>query len=143
VLVKHTGVTAYPKDAVRIVRQDMTTVTVELKQAYTDTDDVNSFIDQLYYQYQYDHFNSICLEEENLRVGDSLEITIECTVHSQIALLKLWVTDDIAKNVLSNGDSAIVPACCHPTAPSSTPVTNYVLKIKCASELECPEQVVE
>jgi len=143
VLVKHTGVTAYPEDAVRIVRQDTTTVTVELKQTYTDTDDLNSCIDQLYYQYHYDHFDSICLEEKKFYVGDSLEITIECTVHSKIAFLELWIADDITKNVLSNDDNAIVPACCHPPVPNTNPVTHYVLEINCESELECPEQVVE
>jgi hypothetical protein len=152
-LVKQTGVTAYPKDAVRIIHQDGTTVTVELRQAFTDTNDSNpsvSSIDQLYYQYQYDHFNSVCSEEENFPRGDdtnnmndnnSLEITIECTVHTQIGLLELWVADDSAKNVLSVGDNAVVPDCCHPTVPDATPVVHYVLKIRCGSELDCPEQV--
>ena len=145
-LVKQTGVTAYPKDAVRIIRQDGTTVTVELKQTYTDTNDLDSSssIDQLYYQYQYDPFDSVCLEEENFQSEDPLEITIECTVHTQIGLLELWVADDITKNVLSVGDNAVVPKCCHPMdLTDETPVAHYVLKIRCGSALECPEQVIE
>ena len=79
----------------------------------------------------------MCYEEQNLYGKDSVEITIECTVNSQIALLELWVADDIAKGVLSEGDNAIIPDCCHPTVPEKTPVTKYMIEIKCVTE--CPE----
>ena len=94
------------------------------------------------------------------RVGDSLEITIECTAPSTpsvIALLELWVADNIIiyyKERLVEW-SATTPS--FPLADMShhgpqcdlTPITHYFLKIKikCQSELEskseCPEQVVE
>jgi len=133
-LVKHIGVTEYSEDIIRIISQDTSSVTVEVRQTFTDA---NSTIDNLYYQYQQNHFNNKCFEEQDLNGEDYMEITIQCTVHSQIALLELWVADDITKGVLSEGDNAVIPDCCHPTIPEETPVTKYMVEIKCVTE--CPE----
>jgi hypothetical protein len=136
-LLSHTGVTTYPKDAVRIVSQDRTSVTVELTQTYTDSD---SFIDNIYYQYQFDHFSNVCLAETFLYGKETIEeFTIECTVNSKIALLEFWVADGIGKGVLDADDNAIIPDCCHPDVPEDTPVTKYVIEIKCVTE--CLEDV--
>jgi len=141
-LVSHTGVTNYPKDTVRIVSRDGSTVTVELWQTYTGSD---KFIDNIYYQYQHNHFSNVCLAEENVYGNNSSDeisiekITIECTSNSQVALLELWFADNIEKDVLSEGDNAIIPDCCHPTVAEDTPVTKYVVEIRCVTE--CPEVV--
>jgi hypothetical protein len=132
-LIEHEGVTDYPEGTVRILSQDTTTVTVALTQAYTKTE-----IDYFYYQYKEDSFNNKCYEEDKVPGGNSIEITIECMRNSQIALLEFWVADDISKNVLTDGDNAVIPDCCYPTVPEDTPVTKYFLEIKCVTE--CPEE---
>jgi len=132
--VKQVGITDYPKDAVRIISHDTTSVTIELTQTYTDS---ASTIDSIYYQFKKDVYSDICLEEKDLVGEESVVVTIECTHNSQIGLLEFWVADDITKGVLSEGDNAIIPQCCHPTIPEGTPTTQYIVEIKCISE--CPE----
>lgn len=127
-LLKHIGTEEFPNDAVSIISQDTTSVTVQVKQAYSTTE-----VDHFYYQYQEDHFDNKCYEEQDWALDDSIEITIQCTVNTQIALLELWVADS---SFTSDGDDATIPKCCHPTVPEDTPVTKYLLEIKCVSE--CP-----
>ena len=132
-LIKHDGVTTFPTDAVRIISQDTTTVTVALQQSFT-----TSSIDYMFYQYNVNVFDNKCYEEDNIEGGDYIEITIECTNNSQIGLLEFWVADDITNGVLSENDNAIIPKCCHPDGvPKGTPVTKYFIEIKCVTE--CPE----
>ena len=135
-LVHHNGTTAYSSDTIQIVRQDRDFVTVKLKQTYTDS---SLAIDSIYYQYKHSHFDNTCFEDQNIYGEDSVEITIQCTVNSQIALLELWVADDITKNVLSEGDKAAIPNCCHPTIAEGTPVTNFVIEVKCVTV--CPKAI--
>jgi len=135
-LLNHNGSTAYPDDAVQIISQDTKSVTVKLRQAFTDS---SSSIDSMYYQYKHTDFDYMCFEEQNLYGEESVEITIQCMVNSRIALLELWVADDITKGVLTEEDDAMIPKCCHPTIPEGTPVTNYVLEIKCLTT--CPEVI--
>lgn len=135
-LIKQEGVTNLPAETVQILSQDETSVTISLTQSYTSAD---STIDQVYYQYKPDVWNSKCFEEDDLQGGESVEITIECTRMSQVAYLHLWVVDDLSKNVLSAMDNAVIPDCCYPTVPENTPVTSYQIEIKCVTE--CPEVV--
>ncbi len=132
-LIGHVGITTYQEDTVRIVSQDQTAVTVELRQTYTDSD---SAIDNLYYQYHKNRFDNKCYEEQALAGDTYLEITIQCTVNSQIGLLELWIADDISNGVLSQGDNAIIPNCCHPSVSDGTPVIKYIVEIKCNTA--CP-----
>jgi len=134
VLIEHIGVTPYPDDGIRILSQDGTNVTVQLTQSYTNSPDT---IDYVFYQYKPDVFDSKCYEEEDMGGGSTIEITIECMRHSQIALLELWVADDVEKEVLTVGDNATIPECCHPDVPEGTPTTKYLIEIKCKTE--CPD----
>merc|ERR1711907_301094 len=79
---------------------------------------------------------------EEIVPGDNytqIEITIECMRSNQLALLNFWVADDASKDVLTDGDNAIIPDCCYPTAPEDTPATKYKIGIRCKTE--CPEMV--
>merc|ERR1712072_881313 len=100
ILIDHIGVTPYQEDSVVILSQDTTSVTVALQQMYTSP-------------------------EENVPGRNTIEITIECSRNSQIALLEYWVADDLRKGVLQEGDNAEIPECCHPDVPEETPVTKY------------------
>jgi len=133
-LVKQEGSTDYPNGAVQIISQDTTSVTIELTQTYTDS---TSTIDSIYYQFKKNVYSDICLEEKDLLGEESVVVTIECTRNSKIGLLEFWVADDITKGVLSEGDNAIIPECCHPTVPEGTPTTKYIIEVKCVSQ--CPE----
>jgi len=128
--ILQTGVTPFPKDAFQIKSQDTETVTVALHQTFTPP---GSTIDSMYYQYNHDNFNQECYEKNNMVTGNSMEITIKCSYKNQVATLEVWIADALANNVLSEGDNAVVPKCCHPTNPGTTPVSKYVLKIKCVT----------
>jgi hypothetical protein len=136
-VLKHEGVTTYPDGALTIISQDTTSVTVRLTQTLTDS---NSTIDNIFYQYKPNHFDSTCLEEDDVEGGEFVEVTIECTVNTEIAMFEFWVVDDISKDVLSEGDDAVIPKCCHPEGvPLETPTTKYLIEIKCTTE--CPEVI--
>merc|ERR1712238_572138 len=136
-LLKHDGVTTYPKNSVRVLSRDAKTVTVDLSQLFTTSTLANpTTIDYIFYQYNVNVFNNKCFEEDNVVGGESLAvITIECTRTSQVAFLEVWVADDVTKGVLDEqGDTALIPKCCYPDAvPKGTPVTNYNIEIKCVS----------
>lgn len=135
-LITHIGVTDLPDDSIRIVSQNGSNVTVQLVQAYTDED---SAINSWYYQYQKSAFSNKCYGDTNVEGDNVEEITIQCSHHNQIALLEFWVADDISNGVLAAGDNAAIPECCHPTEPDGTPVTKYILKVRC--ETSCPEVI--
>jgi len=137
-LLKQEGVANYPEDAIRtsihIVRQEETTVTVELLQLFSH------HMDYLFYQYNANVFNSKCYEQDNVVGGESIvEITIECTRTSQVAFLDLWLAEDgSSQGVVVDAQqqyitkNAIIPDCCYPDAvPKGTPVTYYSFQIKC------------
>ena len=132
-LIHHNGSIAYPDGTVQIISQDTDTVAIRLTQTYTDS---SSSVDSVYYQYKHDYFDNICYEEQDFYGEKSMEMTIRCIVNSRAALLELWVADS---EVLSEGDSAIIPNCCHPTIPEGTPVTNFVIQINC--ETSCPKMI--
>lgn len=129
-LLKQIGVKELPHDAVKIIDQGTEFVTVQVNQAYSETE-----ISHFYYQYSENLFNNKCYEEQEFQADASVEITIQCTVNSQIAVLELWVADPI----LSDGNNAEIPNCCHPTVPEGTPVTKYMIEIKCVTA--CPDDI--
>merc|ERR1712238_127444 len=89
-LLKHDGVTTYPKNSVRVLSRDAKTVTVDLSQLFTTSTLANpTTIDYIFYQYNVNVFNNKCFEEDNVVGGESLAvITIECTRTSQVASWK-------------------------------------------------------
>lgn len=133
-LVKHTGVTGFADQAVRVVSQDSSTVTVEIVQKYTKP---SSSITSWYYQYQVDFFSNKCYGDNDVLGEQTKTITIQCWDHNKIALLEFWVADDISNGVLASGDNAVIPDCCHPSEPEGTAVTKFTLEIQCESK--CPE----
>ena len=128
--IVQTGVTPFPNDGFQIISQDAETVTVALHQTFAPP---NSTIDSMYYQYQHDNFDQECYENNNMVTGKLTEITITCSHKNQVAMLEVWIADALANNVLSGGDNAIIPKCCHPTNPETTPVSKYVFEIKCVT----------
>jgi len=135
-LVTQTGITPFPDSAVRITSQDMTTVTVELVQTFTDS---STSLDSVFYLYRDSTFHTTCPEVDNFIGEDLVEFEITCTSTSKTAFLEIWVADDVTKGVLSEGDNAVVPKCCHPDFPEGKPATMYYLEIKCDSS--CPNVV--
>merc|ERR1712146_230447 len=117
------GVSEFLDDSVVVVSQDTTSVTVALQQMYTSPEET---LDHVFYQYQQDYFDTKCYEEKDVTGNQSIEMTIQCSLTSQVALLEYWIADDI----VVEGDVDI-PKCCHPDFPKETPVTKYVVEIKC------------
>lgn len=135
-LFEQTGVTPFPKDSVRIVSQDTSSVTVELVQTLTNS---ATSVDRLYYQYKNNAYSSKCYEEDEVYGEDTTQITIQCVHTSNVGVLEFWIADDLDKGILSEGDDAIIPQCCHPTVPDKTPATKYLIVIKCKTE--CPDTI--
>jgi len=146
VIVKRiSGVTEFPtapSNPVTIidVGDDDATVTVMLNQFW----DTSSSIDQIFASYLKDLYDEVCIEEQDV-VGGSMifdhSITIQCNVMSPWAYLEVCVVDDFAKNVLSVGDDAEVPKCCHPEIPPEHGTVCYHLQIKCS--LDCVDAIEE
>jgi len=128
-LLTKEGVTEFRDNSVVVVSQDTTSVTIALQQMYTSPEET---LDHVFYQYQQDYFDTKCYEEKDVTGNQSIEMTIQCSLTSQVALLEYWIADDI----VVEGDVDI-PKCCHPDFPKETPVTKYVVEIKCVSS--CPE----
>jgi len=149
-LLSQEGVTGIPNNnlsnAVHIVSQDTSTVTVKLNQVWTSPaafEETIREIDHIYYAFKEDSFNEVCYEETNVP-GNKFytdNITIQCMVNKPYALLEICVADDSTKDVLLfPEDNGTVPQCCHPTFPPDTPVVCYKIKIECKSQ--CIEEPI-
>jgi hypothetical protein len=127
-LAKITGVTMPSElgDAVLIVSQDTSTVTVRLVNAWTSDDTVDS----IFYSYQVDPLHDTCVEETDVPGGDDYaDIVLSCYNHASFALLDICVADN--GGALVDGDDAEVPKCCHPELPPETPVVCYTIVVEC------------
>jgi len=125
-LAKITGVTMPPElgDAVQILSQDTSTVTVRLLNAWS-TDEP---IDSIFYYYHIDHLHDTCVEETDVPGGDDYaDITLACYNYAAFAELDICVVDGEA---LSEGDDAEVPTCCHP-GEIEVPVVCYKILVQC------------
>ena len=131
VLLRKMGSTDFPvNEAVKIVRQETETVTVELNQAWTST----TAIDQIYISYKDTIFDRHCFEQNNVENGVYDSVTIMCNILSPKAYLEICVVDDLANEVLTVNDRATVPKCCHSEFAKDTPVVCYSLEINCFTE---------
>lgn len=143
-VVKQVGATELPdpNQAVQIVSQDLSTVTVKLNQAWSSPGDEQIPIDHIYYSFMEDSFDEKCYEEDQVLDGNYYDtITIQCDVTKPFALLTICVADDIANEKLTVEDDAVVPKCCHPSFPEETPVVCYTFEINCVTE--CVEEEVK
>jgi hypothetical protein len=142
ILIKTVGSTEFPlpTDAVKIVSQDLSTVTVKLNQAWgpgtADRYDENQApIDHIYYTYREDSFNQKCHEANEVARNKFYDtITINCHVTVPFALIEICVVDGIENGVLGSGDDATVPDCCYPEFPPDIPTVCYTVEIKCVTE---------
>jgi len=130
-VMKTIGVTDYPtNEAVKIVSQDKSTVTVELNQAWVE----NGSVDSIFTYYRETIFDKRCYESEDVDPGFVKTIEIYCNVFSPKAQLEICVADSLSKEVLVIEDNAEIPPCCYPDLPENTPVVCYSLEINCVTE---------
>jgi len=130
-LKKKIGFTDYPiNEAVKIVSQDESTVTVELNQAWV----ADAQIDSIFAYYRETLFDQHCYETKDVDAGFFDTVTIYCNVFSPKGYLEICVADGLSKEVLDVEDDAEVPKCCYPDFPPDTPVVCYSLEINCVSE---------
>jgi hypothetical protein len=142
------GVTPFPSDAssaVKILSQDMSTVTIQLIQSF-NIQSPDSNIDQIYYQYKDSLFSKQCYEEmnvESLKVYAE-EVTIQCNTMTPYAYLEICLVDDISKNFLHEAeDNAKIPKCCHHDSDGSSYKSTacYTLEIRCKTK--CVDTTVD
>jgi len=140
-----TDVSVHETDAIRIISQDRSTVTVQLNQAWESPGDEEIPLDHIFYAFRPDNFNEKCYEEtqviENTVYGT---ITIQCAVTKPYALLEICIADDIKNEKLTwneNEENATVPKCCHPSFSPETPVICYSFEISCVTECDVEEEI--
>merc|ERR1712194_356173 len=110
-LVVTNGVTEWPtpenKPVVEIIRQETSTVTVGLNQAWTSG---QQSIDAIFYSYKESIWSEKCYEEEEVASNAMFDtITIQCNVLSPYAHLQICVVDDADKGILGATDDATFP----------------------------------
>jgi len=132
VQVHHEGITVLPElEMFRIISQDTSTVTIEFHNMYA------SEIPHMFYKYKQDYFGDKCYEEAPVPICETIQMTMQCTVHSQLALLELYFADPLETGFLSpGGDAAEIPECCYPDDKNDGPVTKYQFQFMCVSS--CP-----
>jgi len=127
-----------PNRVVSIVSQDVSTVTVNLKQGWTSeaTNNTISSIERIFYSYRQDNFNQKCYEETEVEsdviFADSIEL--RCLTNVPYSLLEICVEDE---GFLTSEDNGIVPKCCHANdgeEEEKTPTVCYTIEIKCVTE---------
>jgi hypothetical protein len=134
IIVNKSGETDFPADnnpVVNILSQDQSTVTIALSQEWT-----NQSVDSIFYEYKETIWSTKCYEETDANGGSIFDtITISCNIMTPIAFLEICVADDISNEILSIGDDATLPKCCHSdeVVPPNTPKVCYSLEIRCVS----------
>jgi phage portal protein BeeE len=153
-LVSQTGVTDFPfvTDAVKIISQDTSTVTIDLHQAWTTTSATDAsfgatLIDAIYVAYKESVFSQKCLANENVQ-GDGFlyeTLTVQCNMLTPKTHIEICVQDEIV--LQPEQDNATIPKCCHSERGgdeasnniNNAPVACYVLEINC--ETECVDEL--
>jgi len=133
VLIKTVGTTPIElHQAVQVLRQDTSTVTVRLYNSWTSSADV---VQSIFYQYK-NNYNNKCYEVQDVVGGDTYEdVTIQCMVSKPYAELEIWIEDDVLLSV--GGDNAEIPKCCKQPDATSSPAVKYTMVIQC--ETVCVE----
>ena len=131
-VLKKSGATGFPNTGgvapVTIISQDVSTVTVELRQAWFPT------ADAVYYSFNKDKFDSKCYGATDVEENDLYgTATIQCSAMSPVAILQICVADDLAKNNLSAEDTATIPKCCEPEPFADKAAVCYVVQVRCKS----------
>jgi hypothetical protein len=141
IIVEIKGVTEYPlspKKPVIIVDADgRNSVKVDLSQSWTGEE---SSIGHIFASYKESRFDQVCIETEDPIGGGQIfdEIEIQCNIMSPRAFLEICVADELSNGVLSAGDKATIPECCHPEIPPDHGTVCYILEINC--NIECIEE---
>jgi hypothetical protein len=133
-IIKTDGITKIDAgQAVRILEQDTTFVTVRLYQGWTSSSSTDNMVDRIYYTYKHSTFGQKCHEAEDVGGLAAYEdITILCYKTKAFAQLDICVADN-GGALDPEGDNAEIPNCCYPDLPDGTPVVCYKFIVNCDS----------
>lgn len=133
-IVNTVGVTEVDvAQAVTVLSQDSTTVTVRLKNAWSYAD---NNIDSIFYRWSDSDFDEKCEQVDDVPAGETYtDVTLTCYHTKKFATLDIFVTDGDALTPL---DDATIPKCCSGDA-FTNPVVKYTLAINC--ETACTDAV--
>jgi hypothetical protein len=127
-------------EAVRILEQDTTSVTVRLYQGWTSASSTENVVDRIYYNYKPSTFNQKChVAEDVAGLVAYDDITIQCYQSKALAELDICVADN-GGALDPEGDDAEISKCCNPDVIDGTPVVCYKFVISCDSV--CADDVV-
>ncbi len=144
-LVDTDGVTSFPgmedsiEAPVRIVSQDISTVTVELRQQWFPT------VDSVHYAFFENHSREKCYESTSVDEGELYAtVTIQCNAERPWGELSICLSDNEPNGNLLEGDAAEFPEHCHKVLPgidheednikaNDKPTVCYSLRIRCAT----------
>lgn len=150
-LFKTDGVTNFPEiedpleAPVTIVSQDVSSVTVELRQQWFPT------VDSVHYAFFESHSYDKCYEATSVNEGDLYDtVTIQCNSESPWGELSICLSDNEPNGNLLEGDAADFPEHCHNVLPgidhekdnvkaNDKPTVCYSLRVRC--ETLCVEDV--
>ena len=113
---------------------DGSSVKVQVKNSWFSI--TNSPTEAMYISSQARNGDEQCLSSEQVAQDWTDDYELHC-VHHDYALVSIYVVDEGFQNMVAS--SASIPICCHPDEESTSPVIEYVFKVKC----DCPEDVFE
>jgi choice-of-anchor A domain-containing protein len=124
------GEKEYPEIPIRILEQNVGTVTFEV---------VNTFyeqVDRIYTQYRTPPVGgrTTCVETTSVGTDVVAVYTAQCLHMDPITIVQVWVSD---RSFNFEKDIAVVDECCHPTPDDTNGKVQYTFQIRCVSE--CPE----
>jgi choice-of-anchor A domain-containing protein len=119
----------YPEIPIRIVKQNVGTVTFEVVNTF------NEKVDRIYTQYHTPPVgSSTCVETTWVGKDEVAVYTAHCLKSNSITIVQVWVSDG---SFNPKKDIAVVDECCHPTPYDTNGKVQYTFQIRCVSE--CPE----
>jgi hypothetical protein len=126
-------VTSFDNFPIKIVSQDTSTVTFEVKGSWPTE------IAHLYAQFLNAEEGQIemCFSYESVDGTFSTQITAECMLHAPMLIVSIFILDS---SLSVEKDIAKVPECCEAPEQDMFPVAEYRFKIYCVPQ--CPDDVV-
>ena len=129
-LISRVGVSTYSAPPIRIISQDLTTVTFEVHNEW-----IEGGVAHLYTQY-HEGRDTQCFDNHNVTRAETLTYTARCMEHVPDSIVEIWVSDPSFLEL----DDAVVPECCHPPLDGITNTVKYTFKLKCITQ--CPPPTV-
>jgi len=134
-LLKKVG-SGFERWPIRILRQDITNVTVQIVSPIVEDKEVSEIFVQYPQVYHFDP--NTCVQFSDVDIEFKEEIVLQCNPHTKVALLNFYAFDECEYHLPR--DNATVPECCHPDDEAvEHPGVRYAFHVACESRCEATE----